>query len=162
MENYDADNSMPWLEQTSEIKKVVIGEGITSISDSAFCGCNNLNAVTIPESVTAIGQSAFWYCTKLTDITIPKGVTRLNEDTFNGCDELGDFTVPENVTSIGVGALCFSNGRLFSVTILNPDCSIETSDTAVTIASSVIFGYAGSTAERFVNEHGKFFEVIEN
>ena len=49
----------PWVGFCSEIEKVVIGDGVTTISGSAFERCSYLSAVSIPNSVTTIGKYAF-------------------------------------------------------------------------------------------------------
>ena len=49
----------------SDIKTVVIEEGVTSIGQSAFRGCAFLMTVTIPSSVTSIGNYAFQGCSVL-------------------------------------------------------------------------------------------------
>ena len=78
-----------------------IPEGVTSIEDFAFDGCNSLTAITIPNSVTSIGLCAFQACSNLTSIIIPNGVTKIEEHTFNNCSNLTSVTIPESVTSIG-------------------------------------------------------------
>lgn len=44
------------------IKTVTIGDGITSIGESAFDGCSGLTELTLPNSVTSIGGCAFYGC----------------------------------------------------------------------------------------------------
>lgn len=43
----------------TEIKDIVIPEGVTSISKTAFAWLNNLNSLTLPKSITNIGGRAF-------------------------------------------------------------------------------------------------------
>ena len=43
----------------SDLAKVTIPNGVTSIGDSTFYGCSRLINVTIPNSVASIGDSAF-------------------------------------------------------------------------------------------------------
>ena len=44
------------------IRKVTIGDGITSIGSYAFLGCSGLTELTLPNSVTSIGGYAFCCC----------------------------------------------------------------------------------------------------
>ena len=46
----------------NQIKKLTIGNDVTSIGNSAFRGCSGLTSVTIPNSVTSIRSSAFEGC----------------------------------------------------------------------------------------------------
>ena len=78
----------------SNIKKVVIEDGVTSIGNYAFCECNNLESITISNSVISIGDSAFSYCSSLTDITIPGSVTSIGNDAFSACSNSPEITVP--------------------------------------------------------------------
>ena len=100
----------------SKIKKVFLGEGVTSIEDRAFYNCTSLTSVTIPSSVTSIGSSAFYNCTSLTSVTIPEGVTSIGSYAFEGCRGLTSVTIPEGVTSIEDRAFYNCTG-LTSVTI---------------------------------------------
>jgi surface protein len=53
----------------NSLKSVTIGNGITSLGESAFQYCYNLISVTIPNSVKSIGEWAFSGCSKLTSVT---------------------------------------------------------------------------------------------
>ena len=57
--------------QRTDIKKVVIESGVTSIGDSAFRR-SGLESITIPDSVTTIGESAFYYCKNLKNVQLGK------------------------------------------------------------------------------------------
>ncbi|MBQ9744196.1 MAG: leucine-rich repeat domain-containing protein, partial [Clostridia bacterium] len=71
-----------------------IGNGVTSIGDSAFGYCSGLTSITIPSSVTSIGSSAFYGCTGLTSITIPNSITSVGWSAFGGCSGLTSITLP--------------------------------------------------------------------
>ena len=73
MKDYGTPDDLPWKDYRSSITSVVIEDGVTSIGNMAFEGCNNANltSVTIPASVTSIGDFAFGYCTYLASVTIP-------------------------------------------------------------------------------------------
>lgn len=62
----------PWDPFRSDIKKLVIGNGVTSIGQRAFEGCVDLPSVTIPESINFIGDYAFLGCTSLDFIAIER------------------------------------------------------------------------------------------
>lgn len=73
----------PWS-YSEDIKKVVIGDGITTIGHGAFYGCKNLKLAVIHDSVTEIGTSSFYNCSGLTFVSIPKNVTEIKDHAFNG------------------------------------------------------------------------------
>lgn len=66
----------------STIEKVVFGDGVTRIGESAFRECTRITSVTIPNSVTSIGRCAFQYCINLTDLTIPNSVIDIGWSAF--------------------------------------------------------------------------------
>jgi hypothetical protein len=108
----------------NSIKKIEIGDSVTSIGSNAFHGCYSLSSVTIPDSVTSIGSKAFFYCSSLSSVTIPNGVTSISDSAFQNCYSLSSVTIPDRVTSIGNSAFyyCYS---LSSVTIPDSVTSID-------------------------------------
>ena len=82
--------------------EVVIKDGTTSISGSAFEYCSSLTSVTIPDSVTSIGDYAFWDCKSLTSVTIPKSVTSIGNNAFGYCyDDDGNVCKTDGFTIYG-------------------------------------------------------------
>ena len=77
------------------VKSVIIGNGVTSIGESAFEDCDSLTSVTIGNSVTSIGDEAFRGCTGLTSVTIPDSVTSIGRYAFYGCTGLTSVTFEE-------------------------------------------------------------------
>ena len=57
MYDYSFNNRAPWSK--SDIKRIIIGDGVTTIGEFAFNNCSTLTSVTIPNSVTEIGDNAF-------------------------------------------------------------------------------------------------------
>ena len=93
----------------SAVTSVSMPEGITSIGQYAFSGCQNLESVTLPESLTTLGSEAFMLCKSLKTIKIPSGVTAIPDCCFNHCLSLESVTIPEGVTTIGDGAFVGCN-----------------------------------------------------
>lgn len=54
--------------KSTEIKEVIITEGITRIGSGTFRNCSNLTCFTIPEGMTSIGDMAFDKCTSVNKI----------------------------------------------------------------------------------------------
>ena len=102
--------------ECSNLESVTISNSVTTIGDEAFAYCYSLASITIPDSVTTIGKSAFEYCWNLTSVTIPDSVTTIGEMAFAECSSLTSVTIPDSVTTIGEWAFqgCSS---LTSVTI---------------------------------------------
>ena len=130
----------------SDIKKVIIEKGITTIGESVFLNCKNLTSVTISDSLTNIERSAFYGCSNLESVTIPDSVKSIGRLAFyntswlenkrkenqlvivngiiidgNNCS--GDLVIPDSVKSIGDSAFEYNND-LKSVTIPDSVTSI--------------------------------------
>lgn len=85
----------------NRIKKVTIGDAVTSIGDFSFEGCSSLVSITIGKSVSRIGSSAFSGCLNLTSIIIPNSVTAIGSYAFEDCKSLSSITIGNNVKIIG-------------------------------------------------------------
>ena len=106
----------PWRD--SGVKRIIIGNRVTTIGQTAFSGCSSLTSVTIPNNVTTIGEDAFSNCRSLTSITIPNSVTTIGGWAFSICSSLTSVTIPNSVTTIGDNAF-MGCSSLTSVTIPN-------------------------------------------
>ena len=90
----------------TEVKDLVIPQGVTEIKPFAFYSCEGLQRVTIPNGVISIGQFAFGSCNNLASISIPNSITKINDGVFSDSG-LTSITIPDSITSIG--AYAFSN-----------------------------------------------------
>ena len=90
-----------WGSKASQIRKVVIGNGITRIGNEAFYNCDALESISIPDSVESIGKYAFYNCNSLSNLVIPNSVKRFDDYAFCQCGGLRNLELSSNVTSIG-------------------------------------------------------------
>ena len=86
-----------------KLKTVIIGEGVTNVSDYALFFLPAATQVTLPDSVTSIGRYGIAMCSKLTGISIPKGVTEIGDFGLAG-NGLTAVTLPDELQSLGRGA----------------------------------------------------------
>ena len=120
----------------SNLTTVILGNGVTSIGDSAFYNCSGLETVDFGDNsqLMYIGDQAFYECSSLTSITIPESVTSIGSYAFHNCNSLTPITIPESVTSIGDFAFSYCSS-LTSITI--PDSVTSIGDYAFGSCSSL-------------------------
>jgi len=137
--------------QLTSLKKLVIGNSVTTIGYKAFDGCTGLqkviwNARNAQDLQYVYDNPIFPDCNQLTDfvfgeevehipdflcnnlrllntIVIPNSVTTIGDGAFNSCTGLTEVTIPNSVTTIGDGAFSGCTG-LTEVTIPNSVTSI--------------------------------------
>ena len=126
MKDYNAADNLSPAHMNSDVKKVVIEDGVTSIGELAFYKCSSLTNITIPDSVTCIAYAAFHGCSSLSSITIPNSVTSIGIYAFVVCSSLTSITIPDGVTSIGYGA--FSDCSSLKTISLSCKSSLKKSD----------------------------------
>lgn len=120
-------NKPPFYRWSSNIKNLVIQNGVTSIGEKAFYCYDNLKSIEIPNSVTSIGEETFYGCSKLTSIEIPDSVTSIGNRAFEACRNLTGIDIPSSV--INIGSRTFSScGKMTSINVDkdNPKyCSVD-------------------------------------
>ena len=80
----------PWYSRRTQIRKITISEGVTSIGEYAFEECTNVTSISIPGSVTELNEYCFSACVSMKSITIPQSVTRIADGVFVACEKLTD------------------------------------------------------------------------
>ena len=88
----------------TKIHSVTIPQSVTSIGDSAFAGCHNLDSLTINDAATSIGRRAFAECPLTTTLELGENITTIGNSAFYDCRGLKNVTIPQSVTSIGDSA----------------------------------------------------------
>ena len=154
----------------STLTKLTVPSGIDTVGDSAFsltpwyddllyhrdliifngrlydAGRRCTGSITVPDYVISVGAYAFYSCEGLQSVILPESVQSVGEYAFCGCPDL------------------------HSVLFLNPECEICTDASTISNRISggerdfykgIIYGEAGSTAEKFAKKRGYRFESTE-
>ena len=79
-------NSAPW--RYFGVKRIIVGDSVTTIGEYAFSYCSSLTSLTIPNSVTTIKEYAFYDCTNLQKVNIGNSVKTIGEFAFNKCTNI--------------------------------------------------------------------------
>lgn len=69
---------------------IIVGDGITSLCDSAFGWNDYVKTITLGKDVTFIDEYAFYSDEALTSISLPAGLTSIGPYAFHYCDSLTD------------------------------------------------------------------------
>lgn len=115
-----------WSIRESNIKSVIINEGITSIGVNAFNNCQNMRSISIPDTVTSIGSSAFRYCYSLESIDLPDTLETIGDSAFYFASVIKELTIPKSVKTIGKQAF-YGMRSLESIVIPDNITSISNS-----------------------------------
>ena len=106
-------------------ERVTCAEGsqLTSIGQSAFYGCSNLQSVDIPSGVTSIGQSAFYGCSNLQSFTVEDGESGLDiaASCFSGCNSEQVTGLFEKIVTLGASS--FYNSSMPKGDVTLPKCT---------------------------------------
>lgn len=139
------------------LKRVEIPVNVLHIAERAFSGCEKLEKAFISGSV---GDYAFSGCKNLKEAEFNANVTGIGEDAFSGCS-LKYLILPECVEMTEKGA--FDCETLRWIEFRNKDCAIDKFNEPSYIGSvnkTVIFGYPGSTAEKYAQNAHQEFRII--
>ncbi len=86
-----------------ELKKVVIQDGVTNVSNYALFFLPAATQITLPESVTSIGRYGIALCSKLNGISLPRAVTAIGDFGLAG-NSFTAVSLPDGLQTLGRGA----------------------------------------------------------
>lgn len=72
----------------SNLKEIILPDGITGIYEGCFASCNSLEKITMPKNLETIGGYAFSSCGSLRNIDIPQTVKDIENKAFYDCTGL--------------------------------------------------------------------------
>ena len=123
----------PYSRASSEVGtlRLTLSDGLTTIGQYAFRGCDGLLSVTLPESITTLNTCAFYYCDALTTVILPDGLTTIGDQAFGYCPALKNVLLPESITTLG--------SNVFYQNKWAPTCAIGSQAAAVLGAADCAF-----------------------
>lgn len=142
-------------DHSSQVKKIVVQEGITGLIGACFYGMSNVTEVSLPSTLKTIGQSCFSGCSLITTLLLPEGLETLQGGCFYNCSGLTELTLPSSLKEI-TGTIIDNKNAVLTIlsrTVLIGEYSIYV---------KTIRGYVGSTAETYANSNNIQFEAINN
>lgn len=165
------------------LESIEIPSTVVEIRDHGFFYCTSLTEVTIPDNVTTLGTYAFSACSKMEKITIGKGVKVLSKgvlsqnkvltevillgdvesfesQAFADCIGLEEFVVKDGVSRIADGVFSECN-NLKKITIPASVTFIAAEQFKTAHEEIVIYGVAGSEAQRHAENESRTFVAIE-
>lgn len=103
--------NFPWraIYDSDIMDKLVIPEGIVSISPSAFSSHCTFRNIILPDSLEHIGNWAFSECYRLEKITVSdsSGLKYIEDAAFKNCNKLEDITFPEGFERLGINVFMY-------------------------------------------------------
>lgn len=167
------------FENCYNLKSVILPNTIKEIDSYAFLSCTNLTSVNIPSSLKKLNRAVFQGCSSLTSIDLRNcevigtqafyGCTSLqtvklekcrviSDWAFRNCKSLKEIRIPKSVEGIYACAFlgCSSLEKAYV-------CNANTEMGSSAFESSPIFtlyGYSGSSAQRFAKSNGIRFQDI--
>lgn len=81
----------------SDLKHLVIPEGVKSIKDNVFSRHSEIVSVSFPKSLEKIGALSFSMCQALQKVSIPKNVKVIETAAFHGCCKLAEIELNEGL-----------------------------------------------------------------
>ena len=133
----------PWGWQ---LTSVTIGNGVTSIGNFAFIGCQSLATVTIGNSVATIGENAFDHCDGLKEVTLPASVTSIGANAFKNCVGLQRIDIQHD-GAVSLAGNVFQNDNALQY-IVFPSIAAEQANTTGNWS-----GFASKRRAKFGNQH---------
>lgn len=135
MKDYDVNTNAPWQETESikNVKRLVVDNTVTELGKMAFKNeVISFEKVEIAGSVKVV-PSEFCWRGDIDELIINEGVEKIEDNAFLNCD-IKTVTIPKSVSEIGNFAF------------------VKVADSVVTSLRKV-YGYAGSTAEKLVDDY---------
>ena len=128
-----------------QVKEYILGEEITGIGNYAFYSCA-ITSITIPDKVTSIGESAFAECHDLNSFFIPKNVTSISENAFYNCNGLTSIQVESGNTAYDSRDNCNAIIKTADNTLIYGCQNTVIPNSVTAIGDNAFYGCTGLTS----------------
>lgn len=91
------------IDPIGDLKKIVIKDGVTNVSNYALFCLPAATQITLPDSVTSIGRYGIALCSKLNGISLPRAVTAIGDFGLAG-NSFTAVSLPDGLQALGHGA----------------------------------------------------------
>lgn len=106
-----SESGYPWQRHViSDIKSIIIENGVTSIATDAFWGCSALESLILGSTVQEIGEYAF-FGSALKEITIPASVRSVADSALNTATLQNIYVESGNSTYCDVDGVLFTKNK---------------------------------------------------
>ncbi len=108
---WDSSNkksNAPWF--GNDIIKVIIDDGVTSVSNNAFRGMEKLTDVVIGKDVKSINEYVFYGCVALKNMIFAEGsaLEKIGRYSFYNCKALKSISLPEGLVEISFSVFTYT------------------------------------------------------
>lgn len=104
MTDYFSETETPWYDYQEKIKKLLVEEGVTTLSDYGFAGCSNMKEIVLPSTMEILGTYSLRDCAALTEVKVPEGVRLIGAKVFSVCAGLKKIYLPLSLKAVDMKA----------------------------------------------------------
>ena len=153
----DVENFAPYK---TFAEKIVIGEGITSVVNSAFDGFSGVSELTIAPSVESIGAKAFRGL-MIKEVNLPVKLSYLGKNAFADCGLLESVTIPTNDELCEIPDGVFKNCGQLKMAIIPPTITYISPTAFENCTNLAIYASEDSFAYEYSLTEGIMFQSYE-
>lgn len=98
------------FDSSSELKKVLLPDGLEAIKEEAFNACENITEFQFPKNLKLIGKNAFKRAFDFIPIALPEGLDSIGYHAFYQAALKDKVIIPSTVTKWGKESFMYSGG----------------------------------------------------
>ena len=100
MADYSKESDAPWYTERTQIKKIVISQGITRVGKENFVSCYYAEEVSFPQGLLTIGDAAFYDCSGIRSVVLPDSLVEIESGAFANCSGISEVSLGNGVQKL--------------------------------------------------------------